>query len=357
MLEETILLKPELDKGGLEKMFRDLNKRFSNVAKAFGKGMSMVTKAAPYLAIASTIAAKFLNPIEKAEAIIDKILGKSGDLTDTADELGTTPGKLARLEALGNMKGVDNQTMRTLLGKFQTDLAQERENMRTDPNAKPGLLRNFVGVKDNAEAFFQFIQSLQNVSPEERTLAQTAVFGERIRGRASPFFNEKDFATLLSKLPSEATYNDATKYADTLGDRLDIIKTINEEKNYIKKAPMLKGNMIEDIGRAQQQAFDADTQTLLRYASNKEMFIQLMAIANRFDKAFTKLVDVTAPTIIEGIKKLGDILDLLSPKLEKAAVWAQEKWGELTRGTDGKWSEFIELFRSGKWMPRRVEKK
>jgi len=357
VLEETIKLKPELDKGGLEKMFRDLNKRFSNVAKTFGRGMSMALRAAPFLAIASTIAAKLSSPLEKAEMIIDKILGKSGDLTDAADEFETTPGKLARLEAVGGMKGVDESTMRMLLSKFQTDLAQERETMRLNPDAKPGLLRNFVDERDTAEAFFQFIQSLQKLSPEERTLAQTTVFGERVRGRASPFFNEKDFEGLLARLPSEIEFNKATEYADNLADRLDIIKVVNEANNYIKKSPMIKDNMITDIGRGQQQVMDQETQTLLRYSNNQAMYLELMGIANRIDKAFTRLLDETGPTLIKAIQKVGDVLDLITPKIERAMEWTQGKFGELTRGTEGKWSEFMELFKSGNWMPKKVEKK
>lgn len=356
MFTEVIKLIPQMDSAALNSMFTNLNKRFAGVAKAFGKGMGAALKFGPIFALVSTLVSKLLNPLEKAEEIIDKILGKSGDLQDSAEELETTPGRLARLEALGQMKGLDPAVMRTLLTKFQTDLSQEKENERL--GLKPGLLRNFTGESDTAEAFFQFIQSLQTLPPEQKVLAQTQVFGERIRGRASAFFNDQDYQGKLDTLPSESVINRAVTRADNMGDRLDELDTVRALKAFVNKATTgIQPVMITDIVQGRSIQDKAESETLARYENNKKMYLEIQKIIGKADAFFTKIVDEVAPSVIDGLKRLGDVMDKVIPLLERLGTWGQQKVDEIRTFGGGRWDELFQLIKSGKWMPTRVDKK
>lgn len=326
MLEETILLKPEMDKGGLEKMFRDLNKRFSNITKAFGQGINMAMKAAPFLAIASLIASKLSSPLEKAEGIIDRILGKAGDLTDSAEELGTSPGALMRLETAFAKKGVTSDTTRMMLGKYQTAIAEEEQAKRTDPKYKPGLLSEFLGETDMVEGLFSLLNSLQGMEMTDRVIAFNSIFGQKMKGKVQAIVNEPNKAGLLEGVAPVEDFNKAIGMIDSKGDRLDAGRADAGANDLLKKSVLITSNMIENILTEEQRQLDKENQALKNYVSQQAMYAAAMAFMDKAGKLFDKVMQEFAPEIIAGLNKLSSALDTVTPYIKDGVSWLKE-WG------------------------------
>lgn len=329
MLEETILLKPELDKSGLEKMFRDLNKRFSNVAKTFGKGMNMAMRAAPFLAIASMIAAKLSSPLEKAEGIIDRILGKSGDLTDSAEELGTSPGALSRFQTLGAMKGVKPEDIRMMMGRFQTAVAEEKQAMKLDPKAKPGLLRNYVGETDMAEGLFSLLQNMRDMPDEDRVTAFNTIFGSKMKGKVQALVNEKNLGGMMSSLTPVPALNEAIARIDALGDKLEAGKAINESKDLVKKSTLIKDPMINGILAKQKREMEEENQALKAYVSQQALYEAAMAVINKLTVFMDDVIKNIAPALIAALGTVATALNTMLPIVTNILGWLMKSGEEI----------------------------
>src|SRR5690606_17400208 len=102
------------------------------------------------------------------------ILGTAGNLQDFSAQLGTTPGNLAFLKTIAESEGIGEDRLIKTLSRFQTEIGRAK----ADPTA-PSLVREFVGIDDTAEAFFQFLQSLQKVDKDLRSAIGQQVIGER----------------------------------------------------------------------------------------------------------------------------------------------------------------------------------
>src|SRR4051812_12038079 len=100
-------------------MENSLNKRFTSIAKKFGKGLVDTLKGGGLFAIAGVLINKVLNPLQKVQETIDKTLARGSDLATFAKQFHSSPGNLARLEALGQSQGLDSEGLRNLLLKFQ----------------------------------------------------------------------------------------------------------------------------------------------------------------------------------------------------------------------------------------------
>lgn len=346
MFEEVVKLTPQLDKNSLSTMFKTLNQRFSDVAKKFGAGMKGAMRLGPLAAVAGVFLAKLLNPLQKAEEIIDRILGKGGDLTDSAEELGADPGKLYRLETVAAAKGVDADTLRTLLGKFQGSLAQEQEASKKKDYV-PGILSEFVKEKDTAEAFFSFIQSMQKLEKSRQVVVQQEVFGDKIRGRASPLFNEQNFSALLEKVPAADILGKAIKKADTLGDLKDIQSAIRNTEDFVRKTGLLNEGMIKDIDISERQKNRADDETLKRYDTLKSTSIAVQELTAKFDSFATDLMSKTAPLLLQAIEELTKGVNIMMPYMKSIADWTVtafdstlEAIGSMSVSIEGYWNEF-----------------
>lgn len=331
MLSEVIKLDPKLDEQGLNKMFNTLNRRFTQLAKSFGKGMDLAMKAAPLLDLVGKIVSKIVSPLDRAEEVIDRILGKAGDITDAAEEFDTTTGNLSVLEAAGLMKGVGRDIMRTMVRKFQTDLAQERRNAEGEaeaisrgekPKTQPGLLRNFIGIDDTAEAFFSFVQSMQKLDPKDRILAQTQIFGERMRGKVAAFLNEPNFPNLLKELPTATQYQTSIANADSVGDRMDYVTTLREEYSSIKKNNMVNMTMPESYNRVQAQKDKEETEALARYNKSAEAQIAMGKLIGKADTFITEMMNTFLPKAVQVIEIVVEWSGKLEPYIKQLQGWS-----------------------------------
>lgn len=346
MFSEVVKLVPQLDRAALTNMFKTLNERFAQVARKFGDGMKGAMKLGPLAAVAGVFLAKLLNPLQKAEEIIDRILNKGDDAMTNADEFGADPGKLLRLEALGQTKGLDAETLRTLLGKFQSALAQEQEKAK-NPKEPKGVLREFVNEKDTAQAFFTFIQSIQKLEKSRQVVVQSEVFGDKIRGKASEFFNATDFAEILAKLPASETLSGAAKKTGELADRKDLDAAIRMTEDFVNKARLVNESMVADIDKAERLKMKSEDETLKRYDDLKSTSIAVQELTAKFDAFATDMISKTAPLLLQAIEELTKGVTIMLPYIQSLASWTETAFdstlsaiASMSVAIEGYWSEF-----------------
>lgn len=332
MFSEMIKIVPQMDRSALNRMFQNLTQRFATVAKKFSRGLknAMNLRNAGIIAFGGAILSKLLNPLEKAEAIMDRLLTKGDDAVGSAQEFGSDPGKLLRLEALGRAKGLDAETMRSLLSKFQTALAQEQEAAK-DPKAEKGLLREFVGETDTADAFFKFIQSLQALDKSRQVVVQSEIFGEKIRGKASEFFNTKpeDFAKLLASLPASGVLSQAAKKTSDLSDLTDELAARRELEDLVSKADFLNEGQVRSLDQIKRKELSDETKTLTKFDVTKETTIAVQELTSKVDKLATQIMTETVPVITKSIEGLTMLLnDVLIPLIRGIKSWLETAWAE-----------------------------
>lgn len=312
MFTEFLKIKPQIDRAALSRMVADLSSRFAKVAKSFGGGLKTALKAAPFLAVAGAFAAKLLNPLEKAQGILEKLLGEGDDAVTFAEEFGTDPGKLLQLQAVAATKGLDTDTLRQLMLKFQGALAEEQERAK-DPTQAAGTLREFVDETDTADAFFKFIKSLQAIDKSRAVVVQQEVFGEKVRGKASEFVNAKDLDQIFSQLPSAKAFREAAERSGALSDRNDLLKSIRNSQDFVTKAGLATDNMVDQIDKSERQALVAEQEQIRKFESLAETSIAIGELTNKFDKFTTELMTNAMPVLVEGVGKLSQFASFIQP--------------------------------------------
>lgn len=313
---EWIKLKVRLDPAALSAALRNLNTRLLRVARTFRTGLMNAFKFTPY-ALGLAVLSKVLNPLKEASEILDRMLNRGDDAATFAEEFGSDPGKLLRLEAIGTAKGLDQATLRRLLLAFQSELAAERHN-QANPNNKistvaPGLLKNFVGETDVAEGFFKFVQAMQALSPDERTNAQQLLFGEKLRGKASEFFNSKDFRGILNELPTADDLARAALGLAELSDKRDRQTAVREAQDIINKERLANEGMIDAIDRGERQRLKSEDESLRQFTDLQnvsEAMNQLVVMGKGF---VTNFLNVVAPAIVTGANFIVESV----PKIQK----------------------------------------
>jgi uncharacterized protein YidB (DUF937 family) len=237
MFKEILQIIPKLSPGDLNNMERSLTTRFGRIAKKFGKGLVASLTGGGLAGLALGLVDKLLNPLKETQDAIDRVLKQGDDLVTNAKQFGTTAGRLFRLQQLAASTGLDENSLDVLLTKFQTAVAEAVQ----DPT-KVTSVRQFAGSKDIAEAFFQFIQSLQKMGKNQQILVQQEVFGEKQILKMAEFL-QTDFgkqAALvggpssaqltpgLESLAAKSDLKDALTARRTLNDTLEKSRAITE---------------------------------------------------------------------------------------------------------------------------------
>ncbi len=347
MFTEVIKLVPTVDRSALQTMFQNLNSRFGSVARKFGDGMKSALKLGGIAAIGSVLLAKLLNPLQKAEEIIDRILNKGDDAVTNAEEFNSAPGKVLRGEAFAKSKGLDPEIFRQLLSKFQGALAKEQEaatapqrieqklSETNDPlqrqqlgvqlkaaretAAQGGILHEFLNEKDTVDAFFKFFQSLQKVDKPTQTVVQNQIFGERTHGKTAELLNTQpgEIAAFFAKLPSLETLNAAAKKTGGLSDKKDELAAIRDLSDFVTKSGLVQESMVVAIDKSQGLANEADNQTLRRFDASKNASIAIQELTAKFDDFATDFVNNTAPLLVSGVKALSKFAEDFLPSFKE----------------------------------------
>lgn len=298
MYNEVLNFKPQLDPSDLRKMEKSLASRFAAVTKKFGKGLLAGLTGGGLAGVGLSILERMLNPLKETQDAIDRTLKTAGDVVSNANQFGTTAGRLYRLQALAGTKGLDPGELYAALGKFQTAVAEAR----IDPT-KPTAVRQFVGIQDTAEGFYEFIQALQKLPKDLQIAAQQEIFGEKAILRLADFLNsnQRELAD-DANLPDSTRLDFALKKGDRMSTMAQMLEARRNAEDMIRKLGVGKGGLINE---GMVTARDAQLRAELEKENNRIANYQNLMKIEQTSSAILGLLEKS------GLKILNEILGVL----------------------------------------------
>jgi tetrahydromethanopterin S-methyltransferase subunit G len=298
---EILKIKPQLDNADLNKMERTLGQRFQKIAKKFGGGIMSVLKAGGGIGIVLGLIDKLLNPLQAVQETIEKVLSTSDDIATNAQQFDTSIANLSKLVFIAKGSGLAEGDLYTIMQKFQTALATASKDKTSGDFM---ALKNYVGEKDIAKAFFQFIQELKKMDKNSQVLVQQQIFGEKQILKMSEFLN-KDFAQFLKQsglgnVSTKRLGQAVTKSAD-LNDILQGVRAANEAKNIIAASSKITADTVKAIT-------DKEYSDQQREIDRIDAFKNLASISN----AVTDILRI----VDEVMNQLGRLITLLRPAVD-----------------------------------------
>lgn len=288
MFKEILKIIPTIDAKDLKKMSKSLGDRFGQIGKKFGKGLIGALAGGGLAGLGLGLIDKLLNPLKETQEAIDKMLSQSDDLVTNAKQFGTTAGRLAKLQAIGQSTGLDAESLNMLLAKFQTSVAEAA----ADPN-KQTSVRQFVGEKDTAEAFFQFIQGLQKLDKNQQVLVQQEVFGEKQLLRMADFLQTdfKDLNKYFANISTDKLDASANKLGN-LNDLKDTLGAVRNLNDMISKGGKINEGMVRSQDAREKLALDRENQQIQSYQSLATISEASMKITAIVEKGLLTLTDL-----------------------------------------------------------------
>jgi hypothetical protein len=307
MFSEIMKVIPKMDSKDIAALQKQLQSRFTKIAKNFGQGITNVLKGGGIAGVALALIDKVLNPLKEVQESIDRMLQSSDDIATNAKQFNTTTGRLFKIIQLAKASGLDQDNLFTLINKFQGAVAQAK----ADPKDQSvNSVKNFVGRDDTAAAFFEFIQSLQRMEKGQQVLVQSQVFGEKQILKMADFL-QQDFGKLvkdtgLDKISSEK-FTKSIEGMAALNDLNDVLKVSRENKDVLKKGDTINESMIRARDKAEQVSLEKENQRIKSYHD-------LATITATMDKMMI--------VVEKGVIQLGSVITTLTPKIDKLIATA-----------------------------------
>ena len=302
MLTEVLKIQPKLDNKDLNQMERQLGSRFSRIAKGFGRGLKMASMAA----LGAAVLDKLINPLQEVKAAIDRTLGKADDIVTNAKQFNTTTENLLKLRSLANVRGITNENLDQLLTKFQGSVAAAAANPNDPAN---NSVRNYVGEKDTAVAFYNFITQLQKMDKNQQLLIQTQVFGEKQVLKMAEFLQDVGFKESAASLAgiNFAQVAKATEKSAELNDKMTANRTVNELRDMVNKSKVIGPGTIENVNRSEIANLNRENSRIGRSA---QAFTAEENIAQLTDKVEQLTNDIVTqlPILMDGLKVIVSLM-------------------------------------------------
>lgn len=305
MFSEILKIIPKMDEKDLKGMQNALQGRFSKLAKGFGKGLKGALMGGGIAGIAVGLIDKLLNPLKEVQDAIERTLNSSDDLATNASQFNTSAGKLFKLVTLAKATGLDQDSLFTLLTKFQTAVAEAK----ADPtNPMNSAVANYTNQDDTAQAFFGFITQLQKMDKNTQVLIQKQVFGEKQILKMADFL-QQDFTSLsrqvgIDKVSSGRLSGSINKLGN-LNDYKGILEARRGVGDIQAKAGAINGDMIRNMDRSAQIELDRENQKIKSYNDLAALSQTTATILFKVEEgvaALGKFVAWIMPTMNNGIR-------------------------------------------------------
>ncbi len=276
MFKEILQIVPKLSGRELADMERSLGRRFGNVAKKFGKGMAAALAGGGIAGAALGLIDKILNPLKETQDAIDRVLKQGDDVVTNAKQFGTTAGKLFRLQSLAKSTGLDEGALNILIEKFQGAVAEAAAD-----KTKVTAVRQFVGDKDTAESFFQFIQSLQKMDKTQQVLVQQEIFGEKQILKMADFL-QTDFVEQAKTLggPSSERLTPGLEKLAALNDYKDALAARTQMVDVLRKSRIINEDFVKKQDEQVRLDLDRENNQIKSYKDLADINIAASSIVN-----------------------------------------------------------------------------
>lgn len=306
MMSAILKIKPQLDQAEAKKMERSLFDRFKNIGKTAKKTLKDVVSGG-FLGFAVGLAQSMLSPIEEVENRIKGMLDKAIDLREMAEEFNTSAGKLQAIQNNAALNGLKPEQLKSLMSAFRqtVDEAQERIFKKEPLDEKTSLVKNFIGEKDTAEAFFGFIQALRRESEQSRESAEKLLFGNVQYGGAKKFIDNAGVVGSIGGNPDIARVDKEVEKLGKLGDDYRIKKMLQDQKEMSQYAETLNQSYIASIDKYEQTQKAKELRQLKSYddlAAARLAVDKISGVMENLTLLLSKLVGY-AGQIIEWIQK------------------------------------------------------
>lgn len=330
MFQEFLRIIPKLSSADTAAMEQSLNRRFSNVAKKFSKGLKAAVKGTVF-GIGLAFLAELLNPLKELEDRIKDLLGKGEDINELADKYGSTPGALRTLQGAAALDGVNPEKLASLLESFSKTVdtaTKEMEERRKDPtktlSAASSAVSQFVGGTDRVDSFFRFLQGLQDFGKAngraKRANVERDVFGEALYGNARRFIESPNLRENINKTGrSQEDINRGIGKLAELQRGRTARETLNETDTLIKASQKLNPGIVADIDRRAKKEEEKAIKQIDDYA-------RLVKAAEALD-GLASIVKEIKSVVIDALGVLRDIQGWLKnllpslPSLPGASIY------------------------------------
>ena len=303
MLTEVLKIQPKLDNNELNQMERQLGSRFSRIAKGFGRGLKLASAAA----LGAAVLDKLINPLQEVKAAIDRTLGKADDIVTNAKQFNTTTENLLKIRSLANVRGITNENIDMLLTKFQGAVAAAAANPNDPAN---NSVRNYVGEKDTAVAFYNFITQLQKMDKNQQLLIQTQVFGEKQVLKMAEFLQDvgfKESAASLSRVNFKRVA-DATEKNAAKNDTMTANRTVNELQDMINKSQVINNGTIRNMNQSEINNLTRENGRIARSAQAFTAEENIAQLTEQVEQLANKLL-TELPVLMDGLKGIVSLLE------------------------------------------------
>jgi len=311
VFSEILKIIPKMDEKDLKGMQSALQGRFTKLAKGFGKGLKGALMGGGIAGIAVGLIDKLLNPLKEVQEAIERTLNSSDDLATNAAQFNTSAGKLFKLVTLAKATGLDQDSLFTLLTKFQTAVAEAKADPTNPANS---AVANYTGHADTSEAFFGFIQQLQKMDKNSQVLIQKQVFGEKQILKMADFL-QQDF-TKLAKITgiTGVTSNKLTGNIEKLAN-LNDLKGALEARRGLKdiqaKSGVINGDMVRNMDKSASIELDRENQKIKSYNDLAALSQTTASILFKVEEGVAQLGKFVAwimPTMNNGIRLFESML-------------------------------------------------
>jgi hypothetical protein len=309
MFKEVLQIIPKMSSSDLSKMERLLNSRFAKVAKGFGKGIVGLMKGAGILGIASSLIDKLLNPLKEVQESIDRTLNQADDVVTNAEQFGSTPGELFKLQKLAQAKGLEGDALNQMLVKFQSAVAEAA----ADPT-KQTSVRAFANDENMVQSFFEFIQQLNKMDRKQQVIVQNEVFGEKATLKMAEFLRA-DFAELTKQtgLKAAASYDPGLNSMASLNDLAANLKVRREANDVETKSRIINTGMITARDNAEKIELQRENERIANFRNLQSLSDTTNKISGLVEKGVFMVGDFIA-TVTPKINSLVDRVDGFAKK-------------------------------------------
>lgn len=294
MMSAILKIKPQLDQAEAAKMEKSLFARFKNVGKTVKKTLKDVVSGG-LLGFAVGLAQSMLSPIEEVENRIKSMLDRATDLRDISEEFGTSAGKMQNLQNVAMINGLKPDQLKSMMESFKqtVDEAENKIFRKEDLDEKTSLVKGFVGSKDMAEAFFQFVQSLREIQGQQRESIEKSLFGKVMYGGAKRFIDNAGVVSMANPNPNVQAVNNQVEKLSTMGDNYQLNKMIQDQEEMRNYAISLNERFINGMVANEERQKARELRQLQNYdelAKARLAIDKLNGIMENITGLLTKLV-------------------------------------------------------------------
>lgn len=302
MLTEVLKIQPKLDNNELNQMERQLGGRFSRIAKGFGRGLKLASMAA----LGAAVLDKLINPLQEVKAAIDRTLGKADDIVTNAKQFNTTTENLLKIRSLANVRGITNENIDMLMTKFQGAVAAASANPNDPANSS---VKNYIGQKDTAVAFYNFITQLQKMDKNQQLLVQTQVFGEKQVLKMAEFLQDvgfKESAASLAKV-NFSRVAQATEKNAALNDTMTANRTVNDLNDMIAKSQVINKGTVSNVNRSEIANLNRENGRIGRSAQAFTAEENIAQLTDQVEQLANNII-TELPVLMDGLKQTVGLL-------------------------------------------------